>query len=137
MKLRPTIAALWAAVAAVAAVPALAHHSFAMFDQSKMYTWTGTLEEFNWTNPHVHLTVKVPEGAADPATVGRWDIEAASPNIMTRQGWSRNTFKVGDQVTIVGHPLKDGGKGGSLYYAIDKTGKKLFHDVNRKGGPAG
>jgi len=137
MKLRLNIVALGAVMAAAAAAPALAHHSFAMFDQAKMYTWTGTLEEFNWTNPHVHLTVKVPADAADPATVGRWDIEGASPNIMARQGWTRNTFKVGDQVTIVGHPLKDGGKGGSLYYAVDKNGKKLFHDVNRKGGPAG
>jgi hypothetical protein len=102
-----------------------------------MFTWTGTVEKFDWSNPHVHLTVVVPTDAADPNTVGRWDIEGASPNIMTRQGWNRNSFKPGDRITIVGHPLKDGNKGGSLYYAVDKTGKKLYHDVNRQGGPAG
>jgi hypothetical protein len=136
MKLSVSLAAVGVALA-IAPAAAFAHHSFAMFDRAKMYTWTGTVEEFNWTNPHVHMTVNVPAGAGDPATVGRWDIEGASPNIMARQGWTRNTFKVGDHITVVGHPLKDGGKGGSLYYALDKNGKKLFHDVNRSGGPAG
>jgi hypothetical protein len=123
--------------ALLAAAPAAyAHHSFAMFDRNKMVTWTGTVEEYNWTNPHSHIIVNV-TGDKDPSLNGKWDIEGASPNIMLRQGWTKNSFKPGDKITIVGHPLKDGYKGGSLYYALDKDGKKLYHDVNRNGGPAG
>jgi hypothetical protein len=135
MRLRTGL--LLAAGALACAAPAYAHHSFAMFDRNKMVTWEGVVEQYEWTNPHSHITVVVPVGGKDPSLAGRWDIEGASPNIMMRQGWTKNSFKPGDKITIVGHPLKDGGKGGSLYYALDKTGKKLYHDVNRNGGPAG
>jgi hypothetical protein len=134
----PTTAILAAATLSLAcAAPAHAHHSFAMFDRNKTVTWEGVVEQYNWTNPHSHIIVVVPADAKDPSLAGRWDIEGASPNIMMRQGWTKNSFRPGDKITIVGHPLKDGGKGGSLYYALDKTGKKLYHDVNRSGGPAG
>ena len=136
--MRLNLAMLAAGVAAVAlAGPAFAHHSFAMFDATKMVTWEGVVEKYDWTNPHSHITVVVPANAKDPSLAGRWDIEGASPNIMLRQGWTKNSFKPGDKITVIGHPLKSGEKGGSLYYAIDKTGKKLYHDVNRNGGPAG
>jgi hypothetical protein len=128
---------LLGAAALFVAAPAFAHHSFAMFDRAKLVTWEGTVEDYDWTNPHSHITVNVPAGAKDPAMVGRWDIEGGSPNIMLRQGWTKNSFKPGDKITIVGHPLKDGTKGGSLFYALDKKGNKLYHDVNRNGGPAG
>jgi hypothetical protein len=113
------------------AAPALAHHSFSMFDRTKTLTWVGVVEKFDWTNPHVHIAVVVPANATDPATVGRWDIEGAAPNIMTRQGWNKNSFKPGDRITIVGNPLRDGSKGGALFYALDGSGKKLYHDVAR------
>jgi hypothetical protein len=135
MRLRTGL--LLAAGALACAAPAYAHHSFAMFDRNRMVTWEGVVVEYNWTNPHSHIIVDVPASSKDPALAGKWDIEGASPNIMMRQGWTKNSFKPGDKITIVGHPLKDGGKGGSLYYALDKTGKKLYHDVNRSGGPAG
>jgi hypothetical protein len=136
--MRLNLAMLAAGVAAVAlAGPAFAHHSFAMFDGAKTVTWEGVVEKYDWTNPHSHITVVVPPGGKDPSLAGRWDIEGASPNIMLRQGWTKNSFKPGDKITIIGHPLKSGEKGGSLYYAIDKNGKKLYHDVNRNGGPAG
>jgi hypothetical protein len=128
---------LLAAAGIVLAAPASAHHSFAMFDAKKLVTWEGTVDEYSWTNPHSHIIVTVPADSKDPTLVGRWDIEAASPNIMMRQGWNKNSFKAGDKISIVGHPLKDGSKGGSLYYALGKDGKRLYHDVNRSGGPAG
>jgi hypothetical protein len=124
-------------IATVIAAPAMAHHSFAMFDMTKTVTWVGTVEEFAWTNPHVHITVLVPPSKEDPTMAGKWDIEGASPNIMSRQGWSKLSFKPGDKITIVGHPARDGRKFASLYYAIGKDGKKLYHDVNRTGGPSG
>jgi hypothetical protein len=85
---------------------ARAHHSFAMFDQTRKLTLAGTVKAFQWTNPHswVQLTVGADE----------WSIEALSPNVLGRQGWKRNTLKPGDKVTVVINPLKDGGKGGNL-----------------------
>jgi Family of unknown function (DUF6152) len=116
------------------AVPAFAHHSFAMFDPDKVYVWEGTVKEFTWTNPHARITIVVPQGVKDPRTVGTWEVEGAAPNIMGRQGWNRNTYKEGDKIVVVGQPMRDGSKAGSIYYAL-KDGKRLYHDVNRNGGP--
>ncbi len=117
-----------------AAVPAIAHHSFGMFDNSKMYVWEGTVTEYVWRNPHSHITVKVAPGAKNPATVGTWDIEGGATVIMARQGWNKASYKVGDRIVVVGQPGSKGEKVGSLYYAV-KDGKRLYHDVNREGGP--
>src|SRR6516225_10228625 len=113
------------------AIPVLAHHSFAMFDLTKDVTYEGTVVEYRWENPHTHIVVKVDPGAADPSTVGTWDIEGGATNIMGRQGWTRATFKVDDHVKIVAHPMKDGSKGASLFYAIMPDGKRLYHDIAR------
>ena len=115
----------------VAALPALAHHSFAMFDFRQNVTYEGIVVEYRWENPHTHVIVKVDPGAADPSTVGTWDLEGGATNIMGRQGWSRITFKPGDHVKIVAHPMKDGSKGASLFYAIMPDGKRLYHDIAR------
>jgi hypothetical protein len=95
-----------------AAAPALAHHSFAMFDNSKNVTLEGTVKEFQWTNPHSWVQLMV----ADPATGKEveWSIEGGSPNGLARQGWKRTSLKPGDKASIVIHPLKDGTAGGSL-----------------------
>lgn len=111
---------------------AFAHHSFGMFELTKNITYHGIVQEYNWENPHTHVILKVtPETAADPSTVGTWDIEGGAVNIMARQGWSRATFKVGDMATIVAHPMKDGSKGASLFYAIMPDGSRLYHDIAR------
>jgi len=124
------------AVAALAlAAPAGAHHSFAMFDQTQIWTWTGTVVEYHWRQPHIHIIVQVPKGTKDARTVGTWDFEAAGPNISSRQGWSKLTFKAGDKITVVGNPMKDGSKAGSVKYAKTADGKVLYHDVERKVTP--
>ena len=92
----------------MAAIPALAHHSFAMFELTKDVTYEGAVVEYRWENPHTHIIVKVDPGAADPSTVGTWDIEGGATNIMGRQGWTRATFKPGDHINAVAHPMKDG-----------------------------
>jgi hypothetical protein len=115
----------------VMAIPAFSHHSFAMFDLTHDKTYEGTVVEYRWENPHTHVIVKVEPGAADPSTVGTWDLEGGSTNIMGRQGWTKITFKPGDHVKIVGHPMKDGSKGASLFYAILPDGKRLYHDIAR------
>src|SRR5579871_2213096 len=121
------------AVLSIATVPAFAHHSFGMFDVQKEWTFDGTIQQYNWENPHTHIIIKVAPGAKNPETVGTWDIEAAAINIMARQGWTRNTLKPGDHVTLVAHPMRDGTKGASLYYAITPDGKRLYMDIKRPG----
>jgi hypothetical protein len=118
------------------ATPVVAHHSYAIFDMDKDVTYKGTVLEVRWTNPHAHFIVQVDAGPGiDPATVGTWDIEGASTNIMGRQGWTRATLKAGDPVTVVARPMKDGAKGAALFYIILPDGRRLYMDVARpKGG---
>jgi hypothetical protein len=117
-----------------ATVPVRAHHSFAMFDMNKNVTYEGTVVEYKWLNPHTHIMIQVPPSAKDPATAGTWDVEGGSTNIMTRQGWNKATFKAGDPITVVGHPMKDGSKGISLFYVVMPDGKRLYHDIARPKG---
>ena len=123
---------------AVAGTRLLAHHSFSMFDMEKDVTYKGVVTEYKWVNPHVHITVDI-KGApgVEAATVGTWDVEGGSTNIMGRQGWTRATFKYGDAITLVGHPMKDGSKGISLFYVILPDGKRLYHDIARPKGETG
>jgi hypothetical protein len=104
-----------AVVLALGAVPAAAHHSFAIFDNQKNVTVEGTVKEFQWTNPHSWVQLLV----TDPTTGKQveWSIEGASPNALSRQGWKRTSLKPGDKAAIVIHPLKDGTTGGSLVSA--------------------
>ena len=117
----------------LAAPPLLAHHSFAMFDLDRNLTFQGTVVEYRWANPHVHVTLRVDPGPkVDPAHVGTWDLEAAgSTVIMARQGWGRTTLKAGDQITVVVRPLRDGAKGASLFYMVQPDGKRLYTDIAR------
>jgi hypothetical protein len=101
--------------------PCLAHHSFAMFDQTRTVTLQGTVKQLQWTNPHCYLQVLVP---AQNATV-EWSIEMHSPLAMYRMGWKPGTFKPGDKVTVVLNPLKDGSDGGRLLTAVDASGRTL------------
>jgi hypothetical protein len=114
-------------IALAAVLPVAAHHSFAMFDMGKDVTYEGIVQEYRWENPHSHIIVKIENGP----NAGTWDIEGGSTAIMGRQGWSRATYKFGDKATIVGHPMRDGSKGVSLFYAVMPDGKRLYHDIAR------
>jgi hypothetical protein len=119
-------------VVAVATAALSAHHSFAMFEMDKDVEYSGVVVEWKWQNPHVHFTMHVKGGADVPAnTVGTWDVEGGSINIMTRQGWNRASYKSGDPIKLVGHPMKDKSKGISLFYAIRPDGTRLYHDIAR------
>ena len=107
--------------AALPAGPAVAHHSFGMFDVQKEVTLTGTVREFQWTNPHSWLQLQVNEGGR---TV-EYSIELGSPNSMSRRGWRRTTFEPGDKVTVVMNPMRDGAPGGALVYAVLADGKRM------------
>ena len=90
---------------------AFAHHSFAMFDETKETTLVGTIKEVQWTNPHIWVQVLAKN---DKGQDVEWSIEGGSPNGLTRQGWKRSSLKAGDKIEMVIHPLKNGQNGGSL-----------------------
>src|SRR5215510_104692 len=101
---------------------AAAHHSFAMFDPEKLLTQTGTVKEYEWTNPHVWLHVMVPDQSGKQV---EWGFEMQSIAQDTRAGWRADTVKPGDKTSIEFHPLKDGTRGGQLTAGILANGKRL------------
>ena len=111
------------AAGATFAGPALAHHSFAMFDRTKSVMIEGTVREFQWTNPHswIHVDVKLPDGSVE-----NWAIEAGSPNILLRRGITRNTLKKGDKIIVDGYQSKDGSKRANGRDLTLPSGQKLF-----------
>jgi hypothetical protein len=110
-----------AAAAVLVSTPVLAHHSFAMFDSGKDQVLEGTVKEFQWTNPHSWVQVNVMEDGK----MVEYSVEGGSPNGLARRGWTRNSLKPGEKVTITIHPLKDGGKGGSFVKAVKEDGSVL------------
>jgi len=113
------------------ATPALAHHSFAMFDQHKIMTLEGTVSEFQWTNPHSFIEMDVPTAGK----LTHWSIELNSPNNLKRQGWSRSSLHVGDKVTLRMNPLRDGSKGGLFLDVKLANGKVLDSGLPKDGSP--
>jgi len=90
------------------ASPAFAHHSFAMFDYNKDVTVVGEVKELQWTNPHIHLLVNVPDPKGG---VVEWEIEGGTPSNLRRTGWARDVVKPGEKISVVIHPLKNGKSG--------------------------
>jgi hypothetical protein len=114
MKIR-ALAVAGIAALAVYAIPAAAHHSFAMFDASKTVTLEGSVKEFQWTNPHAWILLNVanPQGQA-PGQVDVWAIELNGPSALVRDGWKPKTLTPGMNVSVAIHPLHDGTNGGQF-----------------------
>jgi len=106
----------------VLAGPAFAHHSFAMFDYNKEVTIAGELKDLQWTNPHIHIIVNVPNGRGG---IAEWDVEGGTPGNLRRTGWSRDVVKPGEKISIVIHPLKNGTTGGMLVSAKKGDGSTI------------
>jgi hypothetical protein len=112
--------------------PSFAHHSRAMFDMSRNVTFVGVVKKYEWENPHSHIVIVVGADAKDPSTIGTWDIEASNVSIMVGRGWTRTTYKPGDAITVVAHPMKKkGSKGALLFYAIQPDGTRLYRADHR------
>src|ERR1700683_4593381 len=125
IRMKSTLGAIILAVAAAASgPPAYAHHSFAVYDRSKVLTLKGNVKSFQWTNPHSVVWVLVqPDGGGEPQ---EWSFETTSPGVLTRGGWTRNSLKPGDRVSVEFSPLRDGSLGGGLNsVTLLDTGQKL------------
>jgi Family of unknown function (DUF6152) len=111
-----------ATAAAAVAIPASAHHSFAMFDRNKAVSMTGVVKEYEWTNPHVWIHIMAADESAAPR---EWSFEMQSVQQDYAAGWRPDSVKPGDKVTIEFHPLKDGSRGGQLMSATLANGQHL------------
>ena len=118
--MRPLMVAL--ALVALAR-PAAAHHSGAMFDDKKEVTLTGTIKEFQYTNPHSWLIVDV---KSSDGKVTTWGFEAEGPTTLLRAGIKRTDLMPGMEVTITGHPMRDGRPAATFMKAVRLSDKKEF-----------
>jgi hypothetical protein len=125
---------LVAASLIVAAVPALAHHSFsAEYDRAKTVQLKGTVTKVEWMNPHARFYVDVKD---DGGKVVNWEFELGSPNGLMRQGWTRNSLKVGDVVSVNGSQAKDGSNLVNANNVAFENGKRVLGGASSADDPA-
>ncbi len=114
------MAAAWLAVAA----PAFAHHSFAaQYDADKPVEMKGTVTKVEWTNPHARFYIDVPVA---PGKVENWNFEMASPNVLSRNGWKKDTLKIGSTITVSGYLARQGERMAIAGALTGPDGKPLF-----------
>jgi hypothetical protein len=116
---------IWtAACGLLAALPVLAHHSFAAeYDAKQPIEIKGKVTQVDWTNPHARFYV---DAADTSGKVINWNFELASPNVLKRNGWTRTSLKVGDEITVQGSRAKDGANMANARTVVLADGKKVF-----------
>jgi len=122
-----------ALVVSAAAVPVMAHHSFAAeFDAKKPVKLRGTVTKMEWINPHswIHMDVKNPDG-----TVTKWMVEGGAPNALLRRGWNKNSLLPGTEILVEGFQAKDGANRANGRDITFADGKKLFVGSSGTGAP--
>lgn len=129
MKAKPLVALGAALTLLLGAVPAVAHHSFAMFDHDHQIKVSGTVKEFRWQNPHVYIELAATDAKGESRV---WTIECANPGILNRIGWKFNMIKPDDKITVIIAPLRTGEPGALLKQVTLADGRKFGN-----GGPAG
>ena len=119
----PLALLLW--VALLPAPPAIAHHSYAIYENDKTLTLSAPVEAFSWANPHTVLQlVSDTNGGGEGQT--KWTIESSSPGILRRFGWTMHSVKRGDRVLVEFSPMRDGSHAGRLHtLTLVDTGKVL------------
>ena len=110
------------ALAGPMTIPADAHHSFAMFDNTKTITVDATVTRFDWINPHTWLYITAMDESGQEIS---WGLEGAGTGYMTNAGWKPDTIQPGARVVIDFHPMKDGTNGGQLLTVTFPDGKEM------------
>lgn len=120
-------------IGVLAAVPALAHHTYAMFDMNKPLSLEGSVAKLEFRNPHISLWVYVrPEGAKQ-GQYDLWHIQSDSVNMAQRHDWTKDVVKAGDRVTLHYFPMRNGEHGGYLIRLVRPDGSELIGDPNAPG----
>ena len=134
MRTSLTVAAASLAGLLVAAVPVAAHHSFAAeYDASKPIKLTGTVTKIEWTNPHCYFYIDV---KTESGKIESWALELGNPNALLRNGWTPNSVKIGEEVTVEGSRAKDGTfLGNARSMVLASTGKRLFAGSSQQTNP--
>jgi Family of unknown function (DUF6152) len=118
----------------VPGVPMFAHHSFAAeYDSNKATSLTGAVTKMEWTNPHVRFYMDVKDSSG---AVVNWEFELGSPNGLMRKGWTRNSLKPGDNVSVEGYLAKDGAHLANARTVTLADGRKVFAGAAEDGGPS-
>lgn len=108
----------------LSAVPSAAHHSFAaQYDRSKPTTLTGPVTKVDWINPHARFFMDVKDASGK---VVKWEIELSAPAMLMRRGWTRNSLKIGEPVTVTGSLAKDGSHLANASAVTLSDGKRVF-----------
>jgi hypothetical protein len=118
-------------LAAICAMPVLAHHSFAMFDSERQILLKGKVTEFFWQNPHIYIHLEAPDAKGK---LREWTIECANPGILNRLGWKFNMIKKGDQISTVVAPLRTG-EPGALLKQVKLADGRIFGNGTPAGPP--
>jgi hypothetical protein len=119
-----------ATIVAAAGATASAHHSAAAYDNTTVILSNATMKNLVWANPHTILTFEVKDAKG---TVATWNAESGSPSALTRMGWTRNSLKAGDQVTIELFPARNGATVGRLAKVTLAGGKELRDSQGTEG----
>jgi len=119
----------WASALALSlgAIAAQAHHSMAMFDQTKKVILTGTVREYQWTNPHCYIQLLVTDAAGKTT---EWSMEMGAPMYLYAHGWRPKSLKAGDKITLSVNPLRNGMPGGVVLDATTADGKSIGKTVS-------
>jgi len=126
--MRKMIAGAFALALCIPAAPALAHHSMAMFDQSKTVTLEGTVRQFQWTNPHCYIQLMVKDPSGKDV---EWSLEMGAPMYLYAKGWRPSVLKPGMAVKVTINPLRNGEPGGVVLTATTADGKQIGRNLSR------
>jgi Family of unknown function (DUF6152) len=122
-RLKSKLSAFLALAVLGTSVPLLAHHGAAMYDMEREITVKGIVTNFEWSNPHVLIYADVRD---EKGNAQKWIIETrGGPNALARAGWNKDTLKAGDQVTLIGHPARDGSNNMRLAKIVLPNGQEL------------
>ena len=124
VKVKAKIVSLLAVLATslLISAPAFAHHSMSMYDRGQDTTFKAIITEFNWANPHSQIIFTVTD---EHGNIQKWVAEGPGPNRLANHGWSKDSLKPGDQVTIVGNRNKDGSPTMRFEKVIFPNGQEL------------
>lgn len=124
MKTKLAIVAVVVGALAAVAVPVMAHHSFgAEFDSEQTFEYSGIVTKIEWLNPHVYFYMDV---TTESGEIANWAMEMGSPNGLMRRGWTRNSLRIGDEVSTSGSKARDGSAKGNARTVTLASGRQLF-----------